>query len=137
MYKFYKSKAKDATEHDATNFTAKNNLQIQKISEEIERVATESADIINQIPRDYRYYSAVQFLESVLANGRADNMKEAINLYEDKLHKMRLEKMSEQMLRENEQQSRMLNSIEENSSRAAVASEINTVFSVLSFLDRL
>ena len=137
VYKRIKGKENTNIEDSATDLVADNEQKIEQISNEIERVATEGADHINQLPRDYRNYNAAQFFESALANGRADNMKEAVNLYEDELHKMRLENMSAQTLRASEQQARMLASIEESSRVTANVSKANLVFNVLAFLDRV
>lgn len=42
-------------------------------------------------PRDYYYMDAVNFFISAIGNLRADNVKEMVNLYEDKRHKDRME----------------------------------------------
>lgn len=48
------------------------------------------------IPPDYYSISAVNWLIKTIENRRADTFKEAINLYEDMLHKERVENMHEQ-----------------------------------------
>lgn len=42
-------------------------------------------------PKDYYYMDAVSFFISAIGNLRADNVKEMVNLYEDKKHKDRME----------------------------------------------
>lgn len=56
------------------------------------------------IPEDYRYSYAVQTISSYFHNLRADNMKEAINLFEEELHRLRLENMAELTLVETQKQ---------------------------------
>lgn len=43
-------------------------------------------------PAEYSYLSVAQFLYNVVRNGRADSMKEALNLYENWKHQQEMEK---------------------------------------------
>lgn len=54
------------------------------------------------LPQDYRYLDAAKFILFYLENGRADNMKEACNLYEEELHRQKMENMQVDIL--NQQQ---------------------------------
>ncbi|MBR5420880.1 MAG: hypothetical protein IK115_07020 [Lachnospiraceae bacterium] len=45
------------------------------------------------IPPKYRDLHAIQFIASALENMRATTMQEAVNLFENELHKMRMENM--------------------------------------------
>ena len=55
------------------------------------------------IPPDYRYRQAMTFFYNALKNQRAMTMQEAVNLYEDYLHKNRMEQMqAEQIQKLNE-----------------------------------
>ena len=60
------------------------------------------------VPVDYRYSTAVQSICFYFRNMRADTIKEAINLYEEELHRLRLENTAELVLRENQKQTAML-----------------------------
>lgn len=53
-------------------------------------------------PSDYCYIEAAEFFLNAIRNYRADNLKEAINLYEDVMHKRRLEQAQQQMLNRQE-----------------------------------
>lgn len=99
--------------------------QIAAISENVEQIAQANADAINALPRDYRFYDAAVFFENMLANRRADSLKEAVNLYENFLHQQRLEEINLEALRENERQSRMLASIDRSSGIAATFTVLN------------
>lgn len=109
--------------------------QIDAISNEIYNITTANQEIIDQIPRDYRYYDAVIFLESMLVNGRADSMKEALNLYETHLHQQRLETNSQLAFEMNKRQCEMLTDINTSAKRAERNSSIAATFSILSFLN--
>lgn len=59
----------------------------------------EKEKIINIVPQKYRYLLAVNFFVEVLENGRADSMKEAMNLFEEQLHRWKMESKMEQVLK--------------------------------------
>lgn len=108
--------------------------QMEQISQEIYRVTTENQALIDAMPRDYRYYDAVAFFERALVNGQADSMKEAINLYEEYIHRQNMELHDRQMLAQSQMQSDMLANIERSSHQTAVNSGIAAAFSVLNYL---
>lgn len=112
-------------------------VQMEGISQELYRLFNENQAVILPIPRDYRNYNAVAFFESALANGRADSMKEALNLYEEYLHRAAMELNSQLALEQSRQQSAMLANIEESSRQTAVNSGIAAGFSVLNFLSNI
>ena len=108
--------------------------QMEYLSQEVYRLFNENRDVILPIPRDYRSYDAVVFFESALANGRADSMKEALNLYEEHLHRAALEMNSQLTLEQSRRQSAMLASIEDSARQTAINSGIAAGFSVLNYL---
>ncbi len=55
---------------------------------------------IEIIPPDYRNRVAMSFIYNALRNQRAMTMQEAVNLYEDNLHKNRLEAMEAEQLKQ-------------------------------------
>lgn len=55
-------------------------------------------EILTWYPNNYCSIDAVKFFIDAVRNFRADNIKEAINLYEDALHKGRMEYAQQQML---------------------------------------
>ena len=97
---------------------------IQQTSAEIDQIALDNQDVINQLPRDYRCYDAAVYLEYVLANHLADSMKEAMHLYQMMLHQRRMENYQQQLILVNQRQAQMLTAIEQNTrltSQAAVS----------------
>ena len=56
------------------------------------------------LPADYWYSNAVNVISSYFRNYRADSVKEAINLYEEEMHRMRMENKAELILVENQKQ---------------------------------
>lgn len=112
---------------------AQTQTRMDAISQEIYRLTVQNAEKLNALPRDYCYYDAAVYFERVLANGQADSMKECLSLYEEYLHRQRLEADSRRMLEENQRQSEMLESIRRTSTAAAVNSGVAATFSVLTF----
>lgn len=53
---------------------------------------------LNALSEDYMDYSIIEQLVKYLQGGRADNLKEAINLFEEELHRGRLENIQKKML---------------------------------------
>ena len=87
---------------------------IRQASAEIDQIALDNQDVINQLPRDYRCYDAAVYLEYVLANRLADTMKEAMHLYQMMLHQRRMENYQQQLILANQRQAHMLTAIEQN-----------------------
>lgn len=82
------------------------------------------------IPERYAYTYCVEKLREYLVLGRADNIKEAINLYETELHQMRMQQQMDAMMEEVQEQSRQIYALRQevaeanwNAQRAAAAAE--------------
>lgn len=63
---------------------------------------------IDFLPPDYREPYPVYYMESLVRNGRAESLKETINLFEELMHRERLEANSAQMLAQTENLQRQL-----------------------------
>ena len=135
---YQRGKAPNKTEDEELQ-KARNSMeeQLQGISNEIYEVFTENEEIISHIPRDYRNYDAVSYFEKVLANEKADSMKEAMLLYDEYIHRQALEFGNTRMQNIAQQQSAMLANIETMSGRTELNTRISAGFSVLNFLSNL
>ena len=89
-------------------------------------------NVLEKVPQDYRYYIAVNYIVDCLQKGRADSMKEAINLYEEQLHRWKLENAAMEAVILQQQQAASLRSIQASSRVAAVASTANAIHNILS-----
>lgn len=56
--------------------------QLNRITQSYMEIVEEKQSVLEAIPEDYRHYEAVRFFERVFVNGRAESLKEAMNLYE-------------------------------------------------------
>lgn len=66
----------------------------------LERFVQDNAEIITFLPKSYRYPLAANFIAEVLENGRADTLKEAFNLYEEQLHRWKMENKMNKLIEE-------------------------------------
>ena len=64
------------------------------------------------VPEKYQYYIAVNYIYDCLKNGRANSLKEAINLYEEQCYRWKMEASQQQLHAKLDEQARMLNRIE-------------------------
>ena len=110
--------------------------RLEDISRNLQSVVQENQAVIDTIPRDYQYFYAVSFFEQALANGRADSMKEAINLFEEQLHRETLEQNSRRMLDAQFEQSWMIAEAQQSARNASINSGIAAGFAALSFFSR-
>lgn len=66
-------------------------------------------DILDFMPEHYRTNLAVAYLERVVRTGRADTLKEGLNLFEEQLHRWQMEGYAKQMQEERALESAMIN----------------------------
>lgn len=99
-----------------SNNTCQNRDQLlQNLNDICETI---NPEYMHLIPRDYRHFHACQFFYNAFLNGRAMSMQQAVNLYEEELHRSRMEKMQLQQVAQ-------LKSIRTSSAIGAAASSAN------------
>ncbi len=90
----------------------KNNAKKTKLGKKLPGLYTERDDAKAQLqqivsihrndfkmfPKEYIYPLALEYFINVISSGRADNMKEAMNSYEDQVHKWKMENLAESSL---------------------------------------
>lgn len=100
---------------------AKKSLQYNHIKRKIDSIL-ENYDI-EIIPEDYRSDEQVKYIYKVLKNQRANNIQQAVNLYEEEQHRARMEAFEEErnaLYRQQLQEWRNLNA---NQEEAAISKE--------------
>ena len=75
------------------------------------QLITENESVLSIIPDDYWYPLATNYLYKAIAYGRADSIKEALQLYDEQLHRWKMEEASSNIARQLEKQIRALQSI--------------------------
>jgi hypothetical protein len=71
----------------------------------------QNRELLKEIPRDYFYPVATNFIAEAIRNGRADTLKEALNLFHQQLHFWKIEKAYQQQYNLMLQQKKELESI--------------------------
>lgn len=93
---------------------------IESLEKDLETFKTEHGYVLDFLPETYRNAPAVSFMFLVISNGRADTLKEAMNLYEEQLHRWKLEAYAHQSAETQEYCSRAM---EELNSKQAQTNE--------------
>ncbi|WP_077609907.1 hypothetical protein [Clostridium sp. Marseille-P2415] len=79
-----------------------------ELKQRIESVIKEKIEVISLIPEKYRYPLATSYLIEVIECGRADTMKEVLNLYEEQLHRWRMENKMDEVLKKQQSNNNLL-----------------------------
>lgn len=88
------------------------NAQLQELRTYRKELAQEkAASTLSLLPPKYTCLEAIDFFIDVIVNLRADSMKETVNLYEEHLHRQRMEAAQNKLA---EQQAKMLHLQQEN-----------------------
>ncbi len=85
-------------------------------------------EIVALLPPDYQYYIAANYIYSCFLNGRAFTMSEAINLYEEQVHRWKIENYQQQMVIIQQQQQATMRAIKTNTAISAGANVANLLF---------
>lgn len=89
--------------------TEKNASKLQAQLDENQKAYYDLAQMVyptlkRNLPEDYWYSQAVASIAGYFRTGRANTLKEALNLYEEEMHRLRMENMQEQTLRQSQKQ---------------------------------
>ena len=76
---------------------AKTRTECEQMGNDRQQLINSLSNNIGIIPPKYRTLMAVQFIYESLSNMRAETMKEAINLYEEQLHRWKMEASQQRM----------------------------------------
>ncbi|WAJ23549.1 hypothetical protein [Lacrimispora xylanolytica] len=83
-------------------------LNSNELKKQLDIVIKEKIEIISIIPEKYRYPLSTDFLADVLICGRADTMKEALNLYEEQIHRWNVESKMDAVLKRQQSNNNLL-----------------------------
>lgn len=122
---FYKKKKNeiDRKENEFNNEINKENQLAQEIFEN-------NLDKMGFLQIDYWYPMATEYLIKVVDNQRADNLNAALKMYDEQLHRWKVEEANQQVLQMQLAQTAHLNSIRKSSKVSAWANTANFIFNV-------
>ncbi len=108
-------------------FRKSKNIMLEANAEEgvAINIMTEGEEKLSIIPPDYRYPIASSYILKMVSSDRADEMREALSLYDEQLHRWKIENTQSAMLAEQMRQTETLKSINKRSGVSAAASVIN------------
>lgn len=95
-----------------------------------QEIFDEHAAEMDFLPVDYWYPMATSYLIKILKTGRVHSLAEALDKYDDQLHRWKLEEANAQLVAQQEQQTAYLASIKRSSNISAAANVTNTVFNI-------
>lgn len=124
---------KKETEETET-FVAKLQSQIQKEKAAAQQIFDRHIDDLAFLPVDYWYPMATEYMIKAVRAKRATTLGEAIDKFEEQLHRWKIEETNAQMVNLQQQQTAHLASIKTSSKVSAAANVANTMFNIASRL---
>lgn len=124
--KMRKSKdEKRVAEHNdiINNKISKLNQEILTYTNEISRIYNENFDLFSHIPPDYCEAWKVAHLCSILENQRADTLKEALNVFEEDMHRQAMQAGQQQIINQQMQLEQRVRYAEEMAYQAQQTAE--------------
>ena len=88
-----------------------NRQKNELIAQRKDLIRNKAMATLSLLPPKYIYLAAIDYFIDVVTNMRADTIKEAVNLYEEHLHRQRMEAAQNKL---NEQQDKILQLQQEN-----------------------
>lgn len=76
---------------------SENEKNIQKATRELTKFKYDNNSCIKFLPQEYQNYQATSYMALAVGKNRADTFKEAANLYEEQLHRWRIEQLNEEL----------------------------------------
>lgn len=126
LYKMRKRKEeKRIAEHNdiVNNKILKLNQEILAHTNEISRIYNENQNLFMSIPPDYREAWKVAHLCSILENQRADTLKEALNVFEEDMHRQAMQAGQQQIINQQMQLEQRVRYAEEMAYQAQQTAE--------------
>lgn len=111
---------------------AKLQAQIEKEKGYAQQIFDDHVEELAFLPVDYWYPMATEYLMKVIQAKRANTLGEAIDKFEEQLHRWKIEEANAQMIAQQQQQTAHLASIKTSSKISAAANVTNTIFNIAS-----
>lgn len=122
-------------EQETTNTeVARLQKEIQAKKAQGQAVFDQHAEELDFLPVDYWYPLATEYLVNAVKSGRAATLGEAIDRFDEQLHRWKIEESNAQMLALQQQQTAHLASIKTSSKISAAANVTNTLFNIANHL---
>ena len=93
-------------------------------------ILTRHASALAVIPEEYRYPMATGYLLKVVETGRAENINQALQMYDEQLHRWNVESANAEILSQQEAQTQALKGIRRSSAINAAANVTNAAVNI-------
>jgi len=105
IYHFFHNKTILRKNAEIRKYNAAVDFEVQKKKMELEQIIElRKRRVDTWYPDGYMSLSAARYFYLVLQNGQADSLKEAMYLYDEAVHRQRMEEMQDEMLAEEKKQ---------------------------------
>ena len=104
--------------------------KIEEHSTAAQKIFDANAEHMAFLPADYWYPIATDYLIKMVQTGRAATLSEALDKYDEQLHRWKLEEASAQMLAMQQQQAAHLANIQRNTGISAVADVVTAAINI-------
>ena len=108
--------------------------EIKEIKNEVEKYGEAYRHLLDFLPTKYRNFQATSYMFMAITDQRAETLKEAMNLYEEQLHRW---KMEDALKKNIEMQQYMADAMDELNSRQAEANAHLSAVEQLKFIEYL
>ena len=105
--------------------------KISQLREQTKKILSTKGHVLEGLPEDYCYSMALEYMKNAVANLKADNLKEAVNLYDTQLHHWKMEAMQADILDATKRTAAMQESIEKSARATAIASSVSAAVGVV------
>lgn len=119
-------KEKDSADQETMQLQS----QINKEQSLAQQIFDSHQEELAFLPTDYWYPLATEYLVKVVQARRADTLGEAIDKFEEQLHRWKIQEANAQMVAQQQQQTAHLASIKTSSRISAAANVTNTIFNI-------
>ncbi|MBQ6582549.1 MAG: hypothetical protein IJH77_01840, partial [Mogibacterium sp.] len=93
-------------------------------------VLAEDPSVLTVIPEEYRYPMATSYLLNIVETGRTDNINQALQMYDEQLHRWNVESANAEILSHQREQTTALKGIRRSNAINAAANVANAAANI-------
>ena len=85
--------------------------ELPKLAEKASECYDQISSMLPELPQEYYYPAAVTYIDNIFKSNRADNMRQALAMLDEQIHRWKMEAMAQQNLIIQQQQTAALNAL--------------------------
>ena len=114
--------------------SAKRQKAIEKEKAAAQQIFDNNVNDLTFLPVDYWYPLATEYLVKVVQADRANTLAEALTMFDEQLHRWKIEEANAEIVAQQKAQTANLNSIRKSSKVSAIANTANAIVNISSKL---